>query len=889
MSLSFFCTATWLPPQPVMGLEITQVSPASLDEAERFYQRGILYFLRNQLDQAEANWTQSLEQYRQRQDAQGQLQSLEGLGLVHQRLNRLSQALQTFEVAKVLAKELGDRPRLANTLGNLGNLYQRQGQYQLANQHYEAALELYQDLGDQRRQGLVLTNLANLQAALGQYKTAQSLFQQSLVIAQQVQDVSGKLSALSSLGLVQASQGRYLQAENAYYQALKLSRSFGDRPLNPETEATLLYNLGSLEHAQERLTQAIGYYQQGLEAAPTTSTLVQTLRSNLALIQAERGQTAAAIASLQSNIQTFQAGGDRIQASLQQGNLGYVHWRAGQLPQAEAVLKTAIAQREDIWNDLTTDEEDSNNGHTDLDQVSLFDTQLHPYNLLQQVLIAQNKPEEALLVAERSRARAFAALVARQFGSNSVTESVPTIEALKQLARDRQATLVEYAVIPDETFIAQGKLRGEAKAIYIWVIQPNGTLHFRQVDLTPLRNQGKTLQQLIRAARCFDSNRLCNKLLTSQRSTTVPTQERDSGSLAETRGGDRNFQFKPPPPSSSPPAEQLPSGSTPTDSTPVTTQHYKALQQVHQLLIDPIEDLLPQSPQTPVVIIPHDVLFLLPFSALQNSEGEFLIDRHGLSYAPSLQILQLIPTANPKQRWSNSLLVGNPTMPALPPKPGAKPQPLSPLPGAESEVRAIAKEMRTHPIMGAAATEQSITQQLSQASWIHLATHGLLDYGLAQSSQASRPTLLAPQGSQQRINPDKQIPGAIALAPSLKNPGPHSDGLLTANEIIQLKIQAELVVLSACDTGRGEITGDGVVGLSRAWLGAGAKGVLVSLWAVPDDATAKLMEQLYKQLNQGHSQSEALRLAMLATRQEYPNPRQWAAFSLMGSPPSPRE
>ncbi|NJL85177.1 MAG: CHAT domain-containing protein [Leptolyngbyaceae cyanobacterium SM1_1_3] len=114
-------------------------------------------------------------------------------------------------------------------------------------------------------------------------------------------------------------------------------------------------------------------------------------------------------------------------------------------------------------------------------------------------------------------------------------------------------------------------------------------------------------------------------------------------------------------------------------------------------------------------------------------------------------------------------------------------------------------------------------------------------------------------------------------------PSATADGWLTAAEIAALHLHAELVVLSACDTGLGEITGDGVLGLARSLLGAGAKSTVVSLWAVPDAPTAELMIAFYQQLLQGSNKAQALRRAMLKTKASYPAPGAWAAFVLIGN------
>lgn len=191
-------------------------------------------------------------------------------------------------------------------------------------------------------------------------------------------------------------------------------------------------------------------------------------------------------------------------------------------------------------------------------------------------------------------------------------------------------------------------------------------------------------------------------------------------------------------------------------------------------------------------------------------------------------------------------------MPFIAPKIGETPQQLKPLPGAELEANAISKLLKTEPLVGSKATEATVVKRLPQARFVHLATHGLFD-------------------DIQGLN------SGIALTPSGKD-----DGLLTASQILDLKLNAELVVLSACDTGRGHLTGDGVIGLSRSFISAGVPSVLVSLWSVPDAPTALLMTEFYQNLQNGSDKAQALRQAMLTTMKNNPNPVDWAAFTLIG-------
>jgi CHAT domain-containing protein len=199
---------------------------------------------------------------------------------------------------------------------------------------------------------------------------------------------------------------------------------------------------------------------------------------------------------------------------------------------------------------------------------------------------------------------------------------------------------------------------------------------------------------------------------------------------------------------------------------------------------------------------------------------------------------------------------------------------------------------------------------MPQQSIIHLATHGLLDLDANfqelgepkhQNALTARDSGVIVKPGVLLIDPKANViingvpaatalagekviqvsmPGAIALAPSNGD-----NGFLTAKEILGLKLNnTQLVVLSACDTGRGRITGEGVVGLSRAFMAAGVKSIIVSLWAVPDAPTASLMTEFYRQMQQNPDKAQALRQAMLKTKTQFPSPIDWAAFSFIGEP-----
>ena len=163
----------------------------------------------------------------------------------------------------------------------------------------------------------------------------------------------------------------------------------------------------------------------------------------------------------------------------------------------------------------------------------------------------------------------------------------------------------------------------------------------------------------------------------------------------------------------------------------------------------------------------------------------------------------------------------------------------------------------TAPLIGRDATKDEVLRRLPSVSLIHIAAHGRMETGeIALAPNTTRAS---------------QIPA-------------NKDYMLTMKDVATARIRARLVVLSCCHSGRGEIKAEGVVGIARAFLGAGARAVLVSLWAIDDDATLEFMRRFYSHLVKGFSASESLNKAMICMRQsdEFNEVKHWAPFVLIG-------
>ncbi len=443
-------------------------------------------------------------------------------------------------------------------------------------------------------------------------------------------------------------------------------------------------------------------------------------------------------------------------------------------------------------------------------------------SLLQKIYAEQNQGLTALEISERCRARALVRRLSEKLDADTVVESIapPNLQRIQQIAKTQKATLVQYSVLTDPQ--DPSALEGVEADLLMWVVPPSGKVTFRKLAL-----QGQWLK----------NGQSLNDLVAKSRQT-IGVRGRAAIGIKR------------------------------KDNAKVVTNN-EALKQLHQLLIAPIANALPQDPNQRVIFIPQGALFSVPFPALIDDSGTYLVDQHTILTAPSIDALALT-----RQRFrqvkkggkQQVLVVGNPTMPKYPQKTG---QVLPSLPGAEAEAKQIASLYKTKAILGGQASETTVTAQIGQARIVHFATHGLLD----SPPKTPLGPILFDLGSLGRLS----TPGAIALAP-----GNGQDGLLTSDEITKLNLNAELVVLSACDTGQGTVLNDGVVGLSRSLLTAGAPSVLVSLWKVSDQATADLMVDFYQQLKSHPDKARALRQAMLKVRQQYPNPADWAAFTLIG-------
>ena len=275
-----------------------------------------------------------------------------------------------------------------------------------------------------------------------------------------------------------------------------------------------------------------------------------------------------------------------------------------------------------------------------------------------------------------------------------------------------------------------------------------------------------------------------------------------------------------------------------------------ALKTLYDVVIAPFSHLIKGDE---IIIVPDRSSFLIPYVALVDQNSRYLSETMRIRLVPSLRSLRLLAEC-PEDRHSTSgaLLVGNPWVETV----RIKGDKFKPLPGAEKEVQMIGQILNIQPLTGRNATKNQVLRRLKSVSLVHIAAHGCAENG------------------------------EIILSPNLadaKKPK-EEDFRLTMRDVLDVQLRAKLVVLSCCFSARGEIKAEGVVGIARAFLGAGARSVIASLWALSDEDTLEFMRHFYRHLVAGQSASKSLHHAMECMReiQEFNAVKYWAPFVLIG-------
>ncbi len=791
---------------------------------------------------------------------------LGNIGVVYSLQGKYPKALEYYQQALAISKAIGNKVGESSALSNIGEIYFLQGKYPKALASFQQSLVIIKAIGNKAGEGTVLNNIAEVYKSLGQYPKSLEYFQQSLGISRVIGNKSVESTTLGNIGQVYALQAQYPKALEYYQQSLAISKTIGDK----KGEGAALGNLGAVYDSLGRYPKSLEYYQQYLAISRAIGNRngEGIALSNIGVIYENLGRNDQALKSQvlnynraleyqQQSLVIRKAIGDKDGEGNNLHNIASVYDSLEKYPKSLEYYQQSLAISRAIGNKAK--EGTTLNGigkvYRSLEQ---YPTALKYYQQALAIrkaigdkdgegstltgigatLLAQKQPA----LAERPLREAIAIWETIKGSKNnsgqglSDSDKVSFADQVAKTYKLLQKALIQQNKIPAALEIAErGRARALAELLASRIVKANITTAAgptKAPDLTKIQQIAKSQNATLVEYSLVDETIYIwvispnGAIAFQQTSLPSKTTIRD---LVNTSRADIGVRGR----------------SRSSDRSPSATSAQGDLKLLHKLLIAPIVKSLPKDPNQRIIIIPQGELFFVPFVALQDSNDKYLIEQHTISTASAIGLLDGNPKltkVNPKQ--GNALIVGNPIMPLAPD--GTQ---LVSLPGAGEEAIAIGSILKTTPLIGATADKNVVINKMRSASIIHFATHGLLD----------------------KVRGD--IPGAIAL----------TNGLLTSNEIFDLKLKASLVVLSACDTGKGDLSGDGVIGLSRALAVAGVPSIAVSLWTVDDDSTKELMVEFYQNwYGKGMDKAQAMRQAMLTVMKTHAKPSDWAAFTILG-------
>ncbi|MBS1790839.1 MAG: CHAT domain-containing protein [Acidobacteria bacterium] len=908
-------------------------------EAEAFDGIGYSYLTMGNNDQAWDNCLKALEMNRQSGNRRGIAQSLNDLGEIRYDSSKLQQSLNYYQQAIALWRELADDQGQARTLLNFGYTYSDLGEPGKALEFDHQALTFWKAINSNRGQALTLTAIGRLKSRLGENEEAIRYFNQAMPLARLVGDQTEEARILNGLGFVQESLGQPKKAIEYYNQALRLFQAVSYR----NGEATTYHEIGRAYYSLGDMRHSLDYFQQCYEMSLSLSDkrMQSYALRGMGMVYDNEGNKTKALEAYQEALPIFKKEKDRRGEAVTRNLIGRIYHSQGRFQAAIEHYKQALAlnqaaedrNRESLTlYNLACAERDRGQLAAALSQIetslkiveslrtkvasrelrtSYFATIQQYYQLDIDLLMQSQKQTstnqfwaKALEVNERGRARSFLDLLGEnridvQGNAESAlvqhlrrlqTELGARIESRIQLLSDN-APQNEVAEVTREIEALTDERRGIEAQIRL------ANPHYAALT-QPQPLSAWEIQQLLNRETVLLEYSLGDKR--SYVWVVTPTEVK-AYELAERA---RIEQV----------AQEVYRILAPDDSAPVQLDKQRVelfrekATQLSQLILAPFAEELGQKR---LVVVADGILQYIPFSVLPKPDGGRLNDSkisvgksaaethaavplitdHEIVNLPSASTLAVLrhETAERKKAPKTVAVLADPVFDAedmrlislnrqkdfrlanqnlalalsagLSLKRG---EGFKRLHGTLREAEAIEELTSSAERLVAKDFDANLalatSPELSRYQIIHFATHGVLD---------------------------RNTPEYSALVFSLfDRNGRPQPGHLRLQQVYNLNLPAELIVLSACDTGLGkEFKGEGLVGLTRGFMYAGAPRVMASLWKVDDEPTAMLMRHFYRHLLKGRkSPAAALRAAQVALSEdpEWNAPFYWGSFVLQG-------
>ncbi|MBD1815102.1 tetratricopeptide repeat protein [Microcoleus vaginatus DQ-U2] len=824
-------------------------------------------------------YNQSLPLSRETGDRSVEAFALICAGRVYSELGEKQTALDSYNQSLKLFRAIGEREQEARTLNYIGIVYSELGEKQKALEHYGQSLPISQAVGDRSGQAVTLISIGHVYSELGDQQKALEYYSQSLAIFQTLGDRSSAATTLTSIGIAYSELGDKEKALEYFNQSLILKRIVGDR----SGEARTLTGIGNIYAELEDQQKALNYYNQSLSLSREARDRQREAYSLIGIGRsyAELGNKEKALEYFNQSLPLSQATLDRSLEALTLYSIATIKRDSGNLNEALTEIEASLKIIESLRTKIASPEL----------RTSYFATVQNYYHFYIDLLMQLHKTQpksgfdrKAFEASERSRARSLLELL--QEANADIRQSV-TPELL-QRERSVQQQLdalekrrVEVLNRPNHTPAQQAELEQQRQTLlaqYQDIQTQIRTTSPRYAALT--QPQPLTLAQI--QQQILDENTILlqyslgkdRSYLWAVTKTSITSYELAKAAEIETTA--RKFR----------------NAVTAPTSRNSPTQIAQANDAISQMILLPVAAQLGQKR---LLIVGDGILNYLPFAALslpgksgENGNPPLIVD-HEIVLLPSASTLGILrqnysdrqpptrtlailadPVFSPEdERLKNQSTATNlqaiETVNLGLSRSGSDNNlQLSRLKFTRQEAQIIQAlvpaNSRTESLDFEASRAAATSQNLSQYKIIHFATHGLAN----------------------STNPE--LSGIIlSLVDEKGNP---LNGFLRITDIFNLKLAADLVVLSACQTGLGQnIQGEGLVGLTRGFMYAGAQRVVVSLWSVDDEGTATLMSSFYQgMLQKGLTPAAALRAAQLEMlkQEEWRSPYYWAAFTLQG-------
>jgi CHAT domain-containing protein len=852
-----------------------------------------------QYDEAVPFYRQIVQRLEQLGDLRESSRARLGLMSALAQTGRQQEALDVGIIAKKWFEENNDQSSLAKICANLGTIYRRLDDHAEAYRHYTLAADIFSKLNDHAALAQLYVNAGNALSQLDRFQEADEMYERSEKLSEELGMNQLYVQASYNRAYLHYLRGRYSQALQSFgklRQRFEVSGSQRHYALCDMDEAEI-YNQLNLSKDAAALAmraadqfQALGFkYEQAKATALFGVAMMQLHHFAEALdlfrdaqkIFEEQGNSywiglldlyrAEVHFSLQ-RLWEAQALASQAKATFEQLEipskrifslvlLGRVALALNDLAAAQvstneidALIKVTkmplvlfphhllcaqIAERMRIWDEAewhyrqAAEELELHQArlhHDDL-RVTFFSGRNQAYDALVRLSLDRNKPAEGLEAAyawcEQARSRGLIELLSHYApSSRGLVEQT----LLAKIDRLREELNIHYARAHPETRPLSSQADFETITLKeqelarslreISNVDPEYA-SLHQVSIATIDSVRAALPERTTLVEYFITGEEVLAFIVSRKEARV-VRRLCPPSRVLSQQERLGFQLE---------KFMLGRQYVTSHAPQILESTQRHLQELYRNLMGPFVNEI----KTPhIALIPHGTLHFLPFHAFFDGE-KYLIDEYEISYAPSASVLKYC-LEKQNIRESSPLLVG-------------VADEMAPLVGEEiSRLSQIFPDARV--LRDEAATREAFVENGKISSFLHIATHAI-------------------------FRQDNPMFSSFKLA----------DGWFTAFDLFSMSCQTNLVTLSGCQSGMSEVTGsDDLLGLMRGFLYAGARSLLLSLWNVNDESTAELMARFYREWQKGATKSTALRSAMLAVRQEHPNPFYWAPFLLVGNP-----